>query len=725
MIDDIWHGFLPNVRDTKIMSSYVDENFPAGLKANSKRLLNYDQTSYEDVTRRDYVKSEWDGVGKVLQTHEHPESGVEHVIVERKMNQLTAQEVLSYGCDDTICTIALANFFTLVMEIENTYDVFEQVETYPAYLTALAYVQGTAFSLASMAEQEKDDNATYAAAEPILHDYLMAIGFDGTRYEPITILDPAGIKRAFLEMSGTELLGEDGQPARVRTTSKLVKLIEMQDPESILPALINEVNIATINTILSDKFEGRPSLELGSTKQMKDLLYNRMGIPVRVINDVTETERNKQPALSDAVTKFKRIRSGKSDGVMQPQELELMKIKGKTDSTAIETALAFDIEMLDEAAVMALESISSMKQVMTRRSLFYSNYWKGLHWKDGKLHSNMNQCAAVTRRYSSSDQNLTQLPKRLEGVRFREHFKPHSRDSVIASEDFSSQEIRLAAHESQDPNLMACYVGDNLRDLHSTTASGAMRMKWGAKVVEELFQKYLPDAPRENVYELFLKLRKLPKGDPMQKKADDLRKDSKNVVFASFYGGQAAKISETLVMPLVEAQIIIDAKRSMFPGLDTASERIERECKDVGYATTMLGARRHLQEPMLSGDKFLISQAARQAFNMRIQGSAAEMTKLAMSSLWLSGAMHRFDVRFIAPIHDELVVSVSREHAVEYLGIQHACMTQQYANMTVPIVGSISIGKNFGQQIECGDGFFPDAIQGALNDIFYKEALAA
>lgn len=757
--DPLYHGFLRNVRDTAIMSSYVDENRPKGLKDNSKLLLGYDQITYEQVTTHDELKNEWDGVGKIKQTYLEPileDTGemetvatgvmiptgemlpdgreatkpetklipklkhvgdVEHVVVERKMNQLRASEVVAYGCDDTICTIALANHYRVIMEIEGTWDAFEAVETYPAYLTALAYVQGTAFSLESMAEQEKDDDVEFDKAKPILNDYLMKIGFEGTRFEPLIELDAAGIKRACLVITGRDLVDEAGKPTKVRTPAKLAKLIEFMEPESILPQLINDNAVTTINGIMESKFSGEPQLDLASPTQMKKLLYGHMNIPVRIINDVTDIEKAKQPDLMSAVQKFKQLRAGKSQGSMSDGEKELIKKKAKADDTAIETALAFDLDLLDDGAAEALKAIGTMKKVMTRRSLFYATYWKVLHWKDQKIHSSMNQCAAVTRRYSSSDPNLTQLPKREEGIRFREHFVPHHKDALIASEDFGSQELRLAAHESQDKNLLACYVGDNLRDLHSTTASGAMKMKWGAAAVKELFDEHGKDLDQSNVYDLFVRLRKLPKGEPVQKKAEDLRKDSKNVVFASFYGGQAVKISETLVMPLTEAQLILDAKRAMFPGIDTAAERAEKDCKRLGYATTMLGARRHLREGIASDDNFLVSRAARQAWNMRIQGSAAEMTKLAMGRLWKSGAMFKYDVRFIAPIHDELVVSVHRDHAVAYLGVQHSCMTEKYADMSVPIIGSISIGRDFAHQVECGDDYYPDRIQQAINDI--------
>jgi 5'-3' exonuclease len=767
--DPEFHGFLRNVRDTKIMSSYVDENKSNGLKENSKLLLGYDQVSYESVTTRDELRADWNGVGAVVQSYFEPilrDTGemeevvtgysemvaegtfrddgepsmvsvpikkqipkmehvgdVEHVVVQRKMNQLTAAEVFDYGCDDTICTAAVGNHYRTIMEIEGSWHVFEEVETHPAYLTALAYVQGTAFSLASMAEQEKDDNEAFNKAEPVLLDYLMKIGFEGTRFEPITELDAASIKRAVMELHGVEILDAKGSVTKVRTPLKLAKLIEEQLPDSTLPYLIQENAVVLVNEKMKATFTGNPNLDLSSPKQMKSLLYGHMKLPVCLINDITPTEKAKQPLLDQAVRKFKAIRAGKQSGSMTDDEMALMRQKAKTDDDAVAWALKFNVT--DEDMRAALNAIVTMKQVMTRRSLFYANYWKGLHWKDGKLHCNTNQCAAVSRRYSMSDQNLGQLPKKGEGVRFRSHFTPHKKNAVIASIDFVGQELRLAADTSQDENLQACYVGEDLKDPHSLTSAGALKAAWGVEEVNRLFDEFGADLRRDKdgTYLLFLRLLVLPKGHPVRKKAEDHRKGAKNTNFAAQNGARAVKVSEMNTMPLVEAQQFLDGREVMFPGVSKAADKCAEDAKRVGYATTYMGVRRHLRDAMTSDERGAADRAGRQAWSTRIQASAAEMTKLGMGRLWRSGVYFRYDARFIAPIHDELVSSVSREHAVDFLREKNAAMTVPYSTMKVPILGSISIGPNFAEQIECGNTFVQANIENALNDIFaVKEA---
>lgn len=772
--DPEWHGLLPNVRDTKIASSYADENRNAKLKSLSKEVLGYDQQSYETTTTATMKKADWDGRGRVIsewtdkvevgtgeyeQIQQYDESGEpvfvdgepimtigreitklidgdEMVKVRYKMNELTAMHVAGYGCDDTICTIALANHFQTIMEIEGTIETFHEVETYPAYLTALGFVQGVDFSHEEMREMEKADDEAYDKAWATLRDYLMEIGFEGTRCPVFDEITGPTIKEAHLLLTDAEF------KTQVRTPSKIAKLLEQaaDDAEAageddyatrvrLLAVAVAANDLGQMNALVQQHFTGEPKLDLASPKQMKALLYDHMGIPVQIINDVTPTEREKQPDLAEAVKKFKRMRAGKDVGKFTDDELALLRKKAKTDDTSIEYALAFDQEYIDDKARAALLAIGAIKKVMTRRSLFYKNYWGIKHWKDGKIHSSMNQCAAVTRRYSSSGPNLQQLPKKGEGVRFRGCFKPHEKDAVICSIDFTGQELRLAAERSQDPNMLACYIGDNLKDIHSITAAGAMRLKWGSDEVDALIKEHGGDlsmglTTEEFEYRLFLKLRGFGKALPIGKKADDLRKDSKNVNFAAQFGGRAAKLSETLIMRLEDAQLFLDARAKMFPKVDEAAERAAEKAKELGYATTLMGARRHLREALLSEEYGAADRAARQAWNMEIQGSAGEMTKLAMARMWKRGIFFRYRARFFAPIHDEIVSSVHRDDAIDFIREKHECMVAPYSTMTVPILASISLGPDFAQQIECGDWYIADNINQAINDSF-KEKLAA
>ena len=692
--DNGWHGFLPNCIDSAIMSSYVDENKPQGLKQNSKLYLDYDQETYAEVTTID---------------------GVQH-----KMNQLTARHVLAYGADDTICTLALASFFRTRMEIEATWHVFLEVEQIPAYVCALAYHQGTNFSLQRMKELEAEDAATYAEQSKILEAYLASKGWEGMVTPCYKDLTPASVKEAVQIILGQEMV------TQVRTVSKLAKLVEVMEHEDapLLAKFIDEEDLGQINDWVARRFEKGALINLDSPKQMCTLLYDVMGLPVRIINSTTARERKDKPELAKAVSKYKKIWAGSTTAELSDDERALLRLKAKADDTAVDFALLLDCENRPEIKEV-LECIKIMKRCATRAKMFYRPYSTLKHWKDGKIHGSAGQSRTVTRRFAPSDPNLAQLPKKGEGVKFRECFIPHHRNAVIMSVDFNGQELRQGAGQSMDPNMLACYVGDHKKDMHSMTAAGAMVAKWGTEKVGELAAEYGREG--DDDYAFFVRLRKDVEDKDVHKLADDLRKNAKNVNFGAQYDALAPKLAETLIIPVSDAEAFLQAKYVMFPRFEAWKEEVKEESKRLGYVTTPMGARRHLRESLLSDEWGVADKALRQGPNFRIQGGSAEQTKLAMARMWLSGILFKLDMAFFAPIHDELVWSVSREHALESAEVVVDCMTRPYGSLPVPFLGSVSLGPNFGDQHETGDDAMEDPsllkvrVPEALAEIFKEE----
>jgi DNA polymerase I-like protein with 3'-5' exonuclease and polymerase domains len=472
--------------------------------------------------------------------------------------------------------------------------------------------------------------------------------------------------------------------------------------------------------MLLSKFKNDPVIDVNSSKKMKVFLYDILKLPIRVTAALTPDNYKFNQPLAKAVNKFKKFLMEDKAPVLTPEEWALVRTKASTDDTAVDFALLYDKD-LDPDLEVILKSITAMKKVMTRRGLYYRPYPYLMHWKDGLIHSSMNQCATVTRRYSSSGPNLQQLPKKGDGVKIRQMIIPHHKNAVIVSLDFSGQELRLVAEASQDKNMLACYVGDNLKDMHSITAAGAMLTKWGkAKVIELMGLVGVEDiSSQEAQYTFFVKLHKGVKDEDVHKLADDLRKVAKNVNFGGIYDAQALTLSYTIIIPVKEAQAFLDAKSKMFPRVDTWKDEVRSEVESKGYCTTFMGARRHLAR--LLQDRSTKNKAGRQGPNFKIQGSAAEQTKLAMGKVWDSGVLYDYDCWFYAPVHDELVLSVHRDHAVDAIRIIHACMTEQYSTMKVPCMSSISLGPNFGIQHECGDWFIEENIKAAIEKCFKRE----
>lgn len=637
-----YNGLLANWLDTKLEASYVDENDSLGLKKLSRKWLNYDQVEYKTITTIDNV--------------------------QYKMNELSAEHVFSYATDDTICTAALHNFFKLFMELEGTYEVYKQVEIASSYLHTQSYIHGTKISLQTLQELRQIDEEEYALAWNIVRDYLIQKGWEGTA-TPVykTELKAADIKEAHLIVTGQKL------DTQVRTPAKLLAMV--QDPllkDGIEKAIAGEFEL--LNELVAMRFKGEPEFNMGSPTQKVKLLYEVMGLPIRVYNKPTD--------------------AAKARGERQGSP--------KTDNLAIMYAL----QDAKESELAVLNAMRIMQMVSTRKSLYYDTYGGFVHWKTGRVHSSHNQCATNTRRASSSAPNTQQLSKntKVEGYspRVRELIVPHKKNAVIVSMDFMAQELRVIADYSKDPNMVACFVGENLKDMHALTGVGIFNERNTDQLTYEQFVEALES-----------------KDHPLYKDAKQMRALGKQCNFTTEFGAQAAKLSMTMFVTEEEAQTYIEAKEAAFPVVVEWKDQTVREAKQCGHVYTKLGAKRHLRELFNSTDRYVASKAERQAVNFKVQGSSAEMTKLAEGRMWKAQLEQRFDCEIIAPIHDEVVFSCTLEDLFEFIPAAHACMEQPYADMQIPIKSSISFGKTFGpaHQIEIGDTPSREAIERGLAEM--------
>lgn len=271
---------------------------------------------------------------------------------------------------------------------------------------------------------------------------------------------------------------------------------------------------------------------------------------------------------------------------------------------------------------------------------------------------------------------------------------------MIVSLDFSAQELRLIAEQSQDPNMLSCYVGDNRRDMHSLT---------GAEIAKLPYEEFKAMVDNEE--------------HPQHKWAKAIRATGKTTNFASAYGAAAPKMAQTLMVTEDEAQSYLDAKSSAFARTEEWKQEVIAEAHKQGFVCTMLGVRRHLPD-LQSSNKWEVAKAERQAVNFKIQGSGAEMTKLAMGRMWQENIRQRFDMRFVAVVHDEAVFSIAVQDIPQVVPLIHAAMTAQYADMEVPIESSVSLGWNFGDQHELGQVPTAGNLQALINKLM-PEAQAA
>jgi DNA polymerase I-like protein with 3'-5' exonuclease and polymerase domains len=309
--------------------------------------------------------------------------------------------------------------------------------------------------------------------------------------------------------------------------------------------------------------------------------------------------------------------------------------------------------------------------------------------------------------------------------RFRETILPHKPKFeydepplvVVVSMDFNAQELRNIGHQSQDENLVACYVGDNKKDMHSITGHAILKAlkpdEYGSMEYDE-FAGYVKQADLDKEF----------KKSPLGQVIKDFRARGKKTNFTTEYGAMAPKLAATMLVTEEEAQMFIDAREAAFPRVAEWKTEVIAEAHAKGFVTTMLGARRHLRNALRSGDRFEASKAERQAVNFKVQGSCGEQTKLAEGRMWDAGIFFKYDAVCLGPIHDEVVASVVvDENFKSFIREMHACMVAQYADMSIPIVSSISFGPNFGVQFEIGEEPTDEAIEAGLAAL--RKAMAA
>jgi 5'-3' exonuclease/phage host-nuclease inhibitor protein Gam len=713
-MDNGYHGFLPNVLDTKFEANYVNENIPVGLKERSHGTLGYRQQTYKEtceitapvdqlfpggrLVREDYVY-ETIGTGKFEPlTDEEIAAGVQPMEITKtqlvegedglpvvatqtrryKMNELPAAHVLGYGADDTICTIALHNHYKLFMQLEHSWQTYLQVEIRAAYQHAKNFIDGTEISVARCKELEREDDATYDAAWATVRQYLIEQGWAGTTPPSYTVdITPAQIKEAYTIVTGEVL------DTRMRTPSKIVKFIESTTEHlqfaRMLATLIeakaageeaSEIAGRMFSKWVCSYFKGEPQFNKGSPIQMQRLMYEVMGLPIRVRNAPTE-------AMKKA-----GIREGSP----------------KTDLLAV----AYALQECGPEEKPVLEALKLMGMVTTRRSLYYSKYPYFTHWKDGRVRSQHNQCSTVTRRASESKPNKQQLPKhqKIEGqeAKFREVIVPHKPGAVIVSMDFDSQEMVLIAFQSQDPNALSCFQGEKRKSPHTITALGIVReeqkLDWSYEDYEAALDKAM--------------------GPELAELAKETRKLGKKVNFTAEYGAMAEKVAATLMVSVERAQMFLDAREAMYPVAQQWKEDIKAEVKEFGVVRTLGGGVRHLADQLLNGTNFEKSKAERQAVNFKVQGPAGEQTKLAEGRMWDDNLFYDFDAVCYGPIHDEVVASVMIEDLPAFLPRMHRCMTAPFATMDLEVVSTISFGPNFYRQTEIGAYPTPEAIRDGL-----------
>ncbi len=275
--------------------------------------------------------------------------------------------------------------------------------------------------------------------------------------------------------------------------------------------------------------------------------------------------------------------------------------------------------------------------------------------KTGRVHTTFNQAVAATGRLSSTNPNLQNIPIRTEkGREVRKAFIPRNEDYVIVSADYSQIELRVIASMSGDEGMIDAF-NKNI-DIHSATASKVF-------------------------------------GVPLEEVTKEQRYKAKSVNFGLIYGQGAFGLAENLNISRTEAKEIIDNYFAQFPGIRRYMNDVIESARNKGYVETICGRRRYLRD-INSGNATVRSFAERNAINAPIQGTAADMIKLAMINVQKRMKSSDFKSKMILQVHDELLFDVHKSE----LEVLKALIQEEMQNalpLSVPVIAEAGSGMNW------------------------------
>ncbi|MCK3882713.1 DNA polymerase I [Streptococcus suis] len=382
---------------------------------------------------------------------------------------------------------------------------------------------------------------------------------------------------------------------------------------------------------------------------------------IKVQKETLQTMQAENEVLIDQLTKEIYELAGQEFNINSPKQLGTILFEDmglpleytKKTKTGYSTA----VDVLERLAPIApvVSKILDYRQITKLQSTYVIGLQEAI-LEDGKIHTRYVQDLTQTGRLSSTDPNLQNIPVRLEqGRLIRKAFVPSLEDSVLLASDYSQIELRVLAHISQDEHLIEAFKrGD---DIHTSTA---MRV-FGIEKAEDVT-------------------------------AND-RRNAKAVNFGVVYGISDFGLSNNLGITRKEAKEYIDTYFERFPGIKNYMETIVREARDKGYVETIYKRRREL--PEINSRNFNIRNfAERTAINSPIQGSAADILKVAMINLDKAIEEAGLSTRMLLQVHDEIVLEVPKAELETVKKLVKETMESAIA-LSVPLIADENDGQTW------------------------------
>ena len=422
-------------------------------------------------------------------------------------------------------------------------------------------------------------------------------------------------------------------------TLQLVDIFKPQIEQGNLSKLMNEVEMPLINVLSRMEYEG--------IKVDKEFL----GAYSVQLNELILAKRDE--IYEKAGEEF-NIGSPRQVGTILFEKMSIPYRWSKTSTGQYST----DVAKLTELSVQhdIVSDILEYRKYTKLKSTYVDALPQMISHRTGRIHSSFNQARAATGRLSSENPNLQNIPIKNEaGREVRKAFIPRDNEHILLAADYSQIELRLIAEISKDSAMLSAFQSGE--DIHRATAAG--------------------------VY-----------GVDISDVTSDQRRNAKTVNFSIIYGAGSTNLSRQLGIKRAEAKELIDKYFERYSGLKKYMDDTVEFARKNGYVSTLIGRKRTLRD-INSRNALARSNAERVAINTPIQGSAADMIKLAMISIDKEMLKRNMKSKMILQVHDELVFDVFKPETDEVIELVTSLMQSALPGIEVPIVVETGLGQNW------------------------------
>ena len=599
--------------------------------------------------------------------------------LEKLVEELKTKSIIAFRTEGDIKSAVSANLFGIAIAYNDNFTADNRIAfedkkniSQTFYIPTGHYIENqlkqedVINALKPIFEDEKIKKTTHDAK--IEHNFLRTLGINAKGIIFDTLLasyvrDPS--RTHLLDIQAIEnvehVMNDIAPYARDSKTNMTIVNVSIEnalDYVSDILSTIFELSKFWINRLDEKELKILYDIEVPLAIVLADMEYDGISVDVAYLHKLSTSMAD---ALRSIEFKIYKI-AGEAFNIASPKqvaEILFEKMQLKPIKKRTKTKYSTNAEVLEELAIEhdIARLILDYRKFAKLKSTYTDALPELISPVDGRIHTTYNQTTTATGRLSSSNPNLQNIPVRTEeGNKIRKAFIPKNKEkSLILSADYSQIELRLLAHVSGDKHLIEAFKSGE--DVHKITAS--------------------------KVFEV-----------PLSEVTKEMRYKAKAVNFGIVYGQSKYGLAKALGIPVSDAENFINKYFETYPNVKKYMEDMIVTVEEKGYVETAFGRKRYLANELSSSNGMMREFAKRAAINQPMQGTAADLIKLAMVDLDKRMKALKLKSKLIIQVHDELVIEADKEE-VETLKkvVQEAMELNQ--PLSVPLVIDMSVGESW------------------------------